>query len=90
MVLPYNSGASYPEAQATAGGNNGNPLFVPLTKNAPGFGNNYVGTITGASVWAATSPVPKCQILLNDTSMLGQFSCTIWGHLAPIPGGGGS
>jgi len=83
----YNSGPSYPEGQ---GGQDGNPLFIPLMKNASGFGSNYVGTITAATVWTVNSPGPKCEILLNENSSLASFSCTVWGHLAPIPGGGGS
>jgi hypothetical protein len=87
-VLTWNTGPSYPEGQATNGGSNGNALFVPLTKMAPGFGNNYQGTFSTVSVWAADSPVPKCVVLLDNPSVNGQLVCTVWGHLAPIPGGG--
>jgi len=92
MVRTYNTGASYPEGQATQGGAPYNALFVPLTKTAPGFGDNFVGTLVNVSVWTANSPGPKCDVLLNGlpSPTYAQFSCTIWGHLAPIPGGGGS
>jgi hypothetical protein len=85
LMLTYNTGASYPEGQATAGGSQGVALFIPLTKMSPAFGQNYVGTTTSASVWSANSPGPKCQVLLNGESETGVFSCTAWGHLAPIP-----
>jgi hypothetical protein len=87
LLKTYNTSSSYPQGQ---GGQDGNPLFIPLMKNAQGFGSNYVGTITAATVWTVNSPGPKCEILLNGTSSLANFSCTVWGHLAPIPGGGGS
>jgi hypothetical protein len=82
LLLTYNTGSSYPEGQ---GPTQGSALFVPLTKTANGFGQNYVGTITSASVWSANSPATKCQILLNGESDTGEFSCNVWGHLAPIP-----
>ena len=82
LMLTYNTGASYPEGQ---GPSQGVALFIPLTKMSPGFGQNYVGTITSASVWSANSPAPKCQVLLNSASETGVFSCTAWGHLAPLP-----
>jgi hypothetical protein len=82
LMLTYNIGSSYPEGQ---GPSQGAALFIPLTKMAPGFGQNYVGTITSANVWSANSPAPKCQVLLNGASETGVFSCTAWGHLAPIP-----
>jgi hypothetical protein len=88
-VLTYNTGASYPEGQGTAGGGTqGVALYVPMMRAGTDFLDNYVGTLTNASVWTASSPVPKCQVLLNGTSSVGVTSCTIWGHLAPIPGGG--
>ena len=82
LMLTYNTGSSYPEGQ---GPSQGVALFIPLTKMSLGFGQNYVGTITSASVWSANSPAPKCQVLLNGASETGVFSCTAWGHLAPIP-----
>ncbi len=81
----YNSGPSYPEGPPAGDAQNGNALFIPLMKNASGFGSNYVGTITAATVWTANSPGPQCQILLNNSSSLASFSCSVWGHLAPIP-----
>jgi len=89
-VLTYNTGSSYPEGQATAGGSQGVALYVPMTRAGTDVLDNFVGTLTNASVWTASSPVPKCQVLLNGMSTDGVTSCTIWGHLAPIPGGGGS
>jgi hypothetical protein len=81
----FNTGASYPFGQAYVGGGSSTvSLYVPLTKQAFSFGQNFVGTISDANVWTANSPGPKCDVLLDGSSTNGILTCTVMGHLAPI------
>lgn len=81
-IQTFNTGASYPEGQITAGGSPGVPLNIPLIKQASDIFQNYVGTFAATTVW--TGSAPKCTVLLNGASQDGVTFCVIWGHLAPI------